>query len=86
VLSSRATTQHEDESTQVRDPVPLEPSERICRYVTASMLRTNSAPWCITPARPATLSGFNIGAGMKIWTCIALPLVTKFLLSIVRFV
>jgi hypothetical protein len=57
VLSSRATTQHEDESTQVRDPVPLEPSERICRYVTASMLRTNSAPWCITPGSP----GYPVG-------------------------
>ncbi|CEJ62714.1 hypothetical protein PMG11_11206 [Penicillium brasilianum] len=66
VLSSRATIQHEDESISlVRDPAPLGPSERICRYVMASMLRTNSAPWCISPAQPATLSGFNIGAGMQ---------------------
>ncbi|CEJ61370.1 hypothetical protein PMG11_09905 [Penicillium brasilianum] len=65
VLSSRATTQHKDESAPVRDPVPLEPSERIRRYITVSMLRTNSAPWCISPAQPATLSGFNIGAGMQ---------------------
>jgi hypothetical protein len=65
VLSSRATTQHEDESAPVRDPVPLEPSERIRRYVTVSMLRTSSAPWCISPAQPATLSGFNTGAEMQ---------------------
>lgn len=66
VLSSRATTQHENESVSpIRDPVPLGPSERVRRYVTASMLRTNSALWCISPAQPATLSGFNIGAGMQ---------------------
>jgi hypothetical protein len=48
-----------------RNSVPLQPLERTVRYVTASMLRTDSVPWCISSDKPATLLGFNIGAGMQ---------------------
>jgi hypothetical protein len=60
------TPPYEDgEVPPVRDMAPLEPSERLVRSVTASMLRANEAPWCISPAQPATLAKFNIGAGMQ---------------------
>ncbi|OKO92886.1 hypothetical protein PENSUB_12567 [Penicillium subrubescens] len=48
-----------------RDSVPLELLERTVRYVTVSMLRTDSVLWCISSAESATLSGLNIGAGMQ---------------------
>ncbi|KAJ5364962.1 uncharacterized protein N7496_010675 [Penicillium cataractarum] len=65
-IPRRVTRQNEERQMPPgRDPVPLEPLERTVRYVTASMLRTDSVPWCISSAEPATLSGFNIGAGMQ---------------------
>jgi hypothetical protein len=65
-IPRRVTRQNEErQMLPGRDSVPLEPLERTVRYVTASMLRTDSVPWCISSAEPATLSGLNIGAGMQ---------------------
>ncbi|OKO93077.1 hypothetical protein PENSUB_12522 [Penicillium subrubescens] len=64
-IPRRVTRQNEGIIPPVRDSVPVGPLERTVRYVTASMLRTDSVPWCISSAEPATLSGFNIGAGMQ---------------------
>lgn len=67
-IPPRVTPQKEDgQVPPVRDPTSLEPLERIVRYVTASVLRAGGAPWSISPAQPAALSGFNTGAGMQIW-------------------
>ncbi|OKP11863.1 hypothetical protein PENSUB_2600 [Penicillium subrubescens] len=65
-IPRRVTRQNEERQIPlVHDSIPLEPLERTVRYVTALMLRTDSVRWCISPAEPATLSAFNIGAGMQ---------------------
>ncbi|KAL2699657.1 hypothetical protein AAEP93_009632 [Penicillium crustosum] len=60
-------------------PVPLstssEPVQSINPFVTAEMLRTNSVPWHVSPARPAILTPVtNIWAGVQDLTLRSLSL------------
>ncbi|CAI7611475.1 unnamed protein product [Penicillium viridicatum] len=60
-------------------PVPLsttsEPVQSINPFVTAEMLRTNSVPWQVSPARPAILTSVtNIWAGVQDLTLRSLSL------------